>query len=661
MKKNFTILVLFSFLFIGTIQSYAQLPDTWTPKSNFGGSERYGAVGFSIGTKGYMGTGWAGARTKDFWEYDPASDTWTQKADFAGKARVFASGFSIGTKGYVGCGDDSTITKDFFEFDPSANNWTQKADFAGIARKGAVGLSILGKGYIGTGLIDDSTTRVNDFWEYDPITDTWTQKADVGGNVRAYAAGFSIGSKGYIGTGRDQTTFVNDFWEYDPSMGSNGTWTQKADFGGAIRYGAIGMNIGAYGYIGTGAITLGGLTNDFWEYNPGTDNWTQKADFSGAPRFLAAAFSIENKGYIGTGQLIATPPYVNTNDFREYTSYCTLPVIISEPVNQSITYGDSAIFVVSTSDTVTYQWQEDAGSGFVDINNGGIYSNVTNDTLSISLPTADMTGYKYRCVLTNNCLLTATTDGNATLTITPQPLGITAEDKEKCYDGTTFSGGYSVLFSGFVNSEDQIVLGGTLVFSGTSDTATISGSYSIVPSGLTSTNYAISFVNGTLIIKPTPNASVITRSSDSLISSVVTGNQWYLNGTEITGSTGDLHVATVNGNYYTVVTQDGCSSAPSNTIAVVDVSIKEVGSEIFDIYPNPSNGKFNIKLKTVGTSLYTIEVYNSLGALIMKQYNAIVDGNNIRKIDLNAPKSGLYTVVLRSKANSFMKKVYITK
>ena len=41
---------------------------------------------------------------KDFWEYDPATNAWTQKADFGGTARLDAVGFSIGSKGYIGTG-----------------------------------------------------------------------------------------------------------------------------------------------------------------------------------------------------------------------------------------------------------------------------------------------------------------------------------------------------------------------------------------------------------------------------------------------------------------------------------------------------------------------------------------------------------------------------
>ena len=63
--------------------------DTWTQKADFGGLERYGAVGFSIGNKGYMGTGTDDATfKKDFWEYDPAFNTWTQKAAVGRPARA---------------------------------------------------------------------------------------------------------------------------------------------------------------------------------------------------------------------------------------------------------------------------------------------------------------------------------------------------------------------------------------------------------------------------------------------------------------------------------------------------------------------------------------------------------------------------------------------
>ena len=204
--------------------------NTWTQKANFGGSTRFSAVGFAIDSKGYVGTGWhyngtyfgvsSYTDTKDFWEYDPGTDTWTQKANFDGGLRSFAIGFSILSKGYVGTGSEVTNKKDFWEYNPVTDTWTQKADFDGTARYGAVGFAIGSKGYIGTG--QDGTNK-KDFWEYDPGTDTWIQKADFDGTARSFPVGFAIGNKGYIGTGLDGISETKDFWEYDPAGISNTT------------------------------------------------------------------------------------------------------------------------------------------------------------------------------------------------------------------------------------------------------------------------------------------------------------------------------------------------------------------------------------------------------------------------------------------------------
>jgi outer membrane protease len=80
--------------------------NTWAQKADFGGSVRYDATGFSIGSKGYLGTGYDGIPRNDFWEYDPATNTWTHKADFGGTARNYATGISIDSKGYIGSGID---------------------------------------------------------------------------------------------------------------------------------------------------------------------------------------------------------------------------------------------------------------------------------------------------------------------------------------------------------------------------------------------------------------------------------------------------------------------------------------------------------------------------------------------------------------------------
>jgi hypothetical protein len=252
-----------------------QVTNKWAKIADFPGGTAADFVSFSIGNKGYIGTLKYisfNSFTYDFWEYDPAKNTWTQKASIpTTQARSEAVGFSIGTKGYIGLGRNVGITsvlynKDFWEWDQVTNIWTRKADYPGNARIGTVGFSIGNKGYIGTG--SDGTSLSKEFWEWDQITNVWAKKADFAGNERVAAVGFSIGGKGYIGTGINGGVYTpyKDFWEWDQATD---VWTEKADLKGGVRASAVGVSIGGKAYIGTG---FGGYANymlqDFWEYDP---------------------------------------------------------------------------------------------------------------------------------------------------------------------------------------------------------------------------------------------------------------------------------------------------------------------------------------------------------------------------------------------------------
>jgi hypothetical protein len=248
-----------------------QATNVWTKKADFPGNFTGKIVCFSIGTKGYLvvlnyNYINSNSSTNDLWEYDPATNGWTQKASLpytsASGVRV---AFSVGTKGYVGSGYDDAFhaARDFWEWDQATNVWTKKEDYPGNSTVGAVGFSIGTKGYIGTGR-GYGYTLYNDFWEWDQATNVWTKKADFGGTPRGNAVGFSIGTKGYIGTGYNS----KDFWEWDQATN---VWTQKANFGGIARSSAVGYSIGNKGYIGTGMGSGFGneyAIKDLWEYDP---------------------------------------------------------------------------------------------------------------------------------------------------------------------------------------------------------------------------------------------------------------------------------------------------------------------------------------------------------------------------------------------------------
>ncbi|WP_044558833.1 MBG domain-containing protein [Azospirillum sp. B4] len=114
------------------------------------------------------------------------------------------------------------------------------------------------------------------------------------------------------------------------------------------------------------------------------------------------------------------------------------------------------------------------------------------------------------------------TDGSAisyvagTLTVNKAALTVTANSATVTY-GQAPSLGAS--YSGFVNGETAAVLGGSLAISGAGTNA---GSYTLTPGGLTATNYAISYVAGTLTVNKAAltvtanNATVIYGQAPSL-------------------------------------------------------------------------------------------------------------------------------------------------
>ena len=63
MKKTIVAITFYAACFYNVEVVFAQC-NTWVQKADFGGIARSGAVGFSIGSKGYIGTGWDGGTKK---------------------------------------------------------------------------------------------------------------------------------------------------------------------------------------------------------------------------------------------------------------------------------------------------------------------------------------------------------------------------------------------------------------------------------------------------------------------------------------------------------------------------------------------------------------------------------------------------------------------
>ena len=101
----------------------------------------------------------------------------------------------------------------------------------------------------------------------------------------------------------------------------------------------------------------------------------------------------------------------------------------------------------------------------------------------------------------------------ATLTVTPAALTVTADATSKVYGQANPA--FTASYSGFVLGQDPTALGGTLGFTTDATAASHVGTDAVSVGGVSSPDYAISFVGGTLGITPAPlNVTVVDVLKD---------------------------------------------------------------------------------------------------------------------------------------------------
>lgn len=208
---------------------YDTVANQWATKTPFPAQGRRFATAFGIGTRGYIGLGvtLGGSFTSAFYAFIPSENNgmgkWYTMPSFSSVGRHSAVGFTIGTKGYVGLGTLSSgvNTDEFYEYNPSTGQWTAKDDFDGGVRTGAsCFVATTNKAYVGLGSDLVPAVMKSDFWEFDPTLGAglqWTKVFDFIGAARTYATGFGVGTKGYVGAGITSDIDLKDFYILDPA------------------------------------------------------------------------------------------------------------------------------------------------------------------------------------------------------------------------------------------------------------------------------------------------------------------------------------------------------------------------------------------------------------------------------------------------------------
>jgi len=158
--------------------------------------------------------------------------------------------------------------------------------------------------------------------------------------------------------------------------------------------------------------------------------------------------------------------------------------------------------------------------------------------------------------------------------------------------------------------------------SGNSNTTSINVDYSITSTNGDVTVYAS---NGCgdgqtsslpVVVKAKPATPFITASGHTITSDASAGNQWYDQSGIISGAVNQQYIVTWDGDYYTIVTLDACSSDPSNilTVIVSGTNDKATGEKV-RAYPNPFNQYLTIEFADM-TTVDRLRLINSSGVMV---------------------------------------------
>ncbi len=206
------------------------------------------------------------------------------------------------------------------------------------------------------------------------------------------------------------------------------------------------------------------------------------------------------------------------------------------------------------------------------------------------------------------------------------------------------------------NSYTMVASGaGTYTYTGGSAvvTPTANTSYSVTGTstlGCVGSNTAVSSVT------VNANPSVSASTSNSMIcsgeSAVLTASTSATSYTWNTGATTmSVSVSPTVTSTYTVNVSNAAACVASSTVMVTVnacVGINEAVANLISVYPNPNNGVVNINLTAELAKNATLEVYDALGKLVVKQ----VLVNELNTINMSNLDNGIYTFKVLNNTNT---------
>jgi hypothetical protein len=167
----------------------------------------------------------------------------------------------------------------------------------------------------------------------------------------------------------------------------------------------------------------------------------------------------------------------------------------------------------------------------------------------------------------------------------------------------------------------------------------------------------------TAVVATTPTAPSISLQGTVLVSTATSGNQWYRNGTAISGASGSSYTPTQSGTYKVIITDaSGCQLSSNEIPYTLTATIDETAREInLTVSPNPNNGVFNLSFKVTTKADLTIEILSASGQRVYNSKHKDFTGTFSKKITVDAISSEFYILKIQHDKKTYLQKLLIQR
>jgi hypothetical protein len=371
-----------------------------------------------------------------------------------------------------------------------------------------------------------------------------------------------------------------------------------------------------------------------------------------------------------------TASYTNSGCTGTATSVLTvnqLPAITSQPVNVAASCpGFNVTYSVTATGTgLAYQWQVSTNGGgtWTNLVNSPLsYAGVTTNALTVINPQASQNNSQYRVIVSGTCA-PAVTSSVVTMSIGNPPtitsLSTNPAVPTICQNGnitfTVVAAGSPIaptIYQWQVSTNGgttwtNLTTGGsyTPVFTITGATVAQSGLYRVIVTNPCGQSVTSSTVTLTVNALPTVTATAVTSRiciSDTLVplTGTPSGGSW-----SGLGTSGFNFIPAATGIGTFPITYSFASTAGCTNTSTINIKVEDCGERIrrlIDngvlVYPNPNNGRFNIRVNSTLYNYLGMKVYNTAGETVWTQYfNSLVYARVV-PVNLSRLPNGTYIV-----------------